>query len=222
MKINWPFVTEPADLALSAGRQSHLAFARVPKDGPTLCNLETLTPVNACRVCVVEVEGSRALVPACSRRVEPGMRISTDSERVRHSRRLVLELLGSAVDLSVCGPEVHRWMARYEASPQRFGPEAATLAQERLTRQHLASVFAELAWISYLGGDVDLAGTCLAWAEQGIAFHEMAVAYRHAAPYRGLIDSVFRAAGLPLYLAEGRPLSEHPLGASVLARFVRC
>ena len=35
---------------------------------PTLCFLETLTPVNTCRVCVVELEGSRALVPACSRR----------------------------------------------------------------------------------------------------------------------------------------------------------
>src|SRR5579885_1606821 len=58
-------------------------------DTPTLCYLETLTPVNVCRVCVVEVEGSRVLVPACSRKLEPGMRIHTDSERVRLSRRLV-------------------------------------------------------------------------------------------------------------------------------------
>ena len=54
-----------------------------------------------CRVCVVEVTGSRVLVPACSRRVEPGMEVQTDTERVRHSRRMVLELLGSAVDLSL-------------------------------------------------------------------------------------------------------------------------
>src|SRR5205823_10906088 len=39
-------------------------------DTPTLCFLDTLTPVNACRVCVVEVEGARALVPACSRQAE--------------------------------------------------------------------------------------------------------------------------------------------------------
>src|SRR5713226_7997375 len=64
-------------------------------DTPTLRNLETLTPVNVCRVCVVEVEGSRVLVPACSRKVEAGVKILTDSERVRHSRRLVLELLAS-------------------------------------------------------------------------------------------------------------------------------
>src|SRR5262244_3537850 len=60
-------------------------------DTPTLCFLENLTPVNVCRVCVVELEGSRALVPACSRKVEPGMKIQTDSERVRLSRQLVLE-----------------------------------------------------------------------------------------------------------------------------------
>ena len=53
---------------------------------PTLCFLQNLTPVNVCRVCVVELEGSRTLVPACSRKVEPNMSIRTDSERVRHSR----------------------------------------------------------------------------------------------------------------------------------------
>src|SRR5213593_101945 len=59
-------------------------------DTPTLCYLENLTPVNVCRVCVVEVEGSRVLVPACSRPAEPGMVVKTDSERVRLSRKLVL------------------------------------------------------------------------------------------------------------------------------------
>ena len=66
---------------------------------PTLCFLETLTPVNTCRVCVVEVEGSRALVPACSRPAESGMVVSTDSERVQHSRKMVLEFLASSVDM---------------------------------------------------------------------------------------------------------------------------
>src|SRR5256885_4956122 len=98
-------------------------------DTPTLCQLETLTPVNVCRVCVVEVEGSRVLVPACSRKVDADMKVHTDSERVRHSRKLVLELLGSSVDMSLCAPEVHGWMSRYGAQPQRFGPGAATVAQ---------------------------------------------------------------------------------------------
>jgi predicted molibdopterin-dependent oxidoreductase YjgC len=96
-------------------------------DIPTLCFLETLTPVNACRVCVVEVAGSRVLAPACSRRVEPGMAVVTGSERVRHSRRMVLELLGSAVDLSLA-PGVAEMMAEYGAEPARFGPPAPPAA----------------------------------------------------------------------------------------------
>ena len=75
-------------------------------DTPTLCYADNLTPVNVCRVCVVEVTGSRVLVPSCSRKAEPGMEVFTDSERVRTSRKVVLELLGSSVDLSLAGPAV--------------------------------------------------------------------------------------------------------------------
>src|ERR1700694_3398310 len=96
-------------------------------DTPTLCALETLTPVNVCRVCVVELEGSRALVPACSRKVEAGMVIQTDSERVRLSRRVVLEFLASAVDVSTA-PALQGYMERYGAHPERFG-SCATVAQ---------------------------------------------------------------------------------------------
>src|SRR5438132_6725578 len=105
------------------------ACRRLQVDTPTLCQLDNLTPVNVCRVCVVELEGSRVLVPACSRKVEAGMKIATDSERVRHSRRLVLELLASSVDMSLTSPQVHGWMARYGATPARFGSNAATVAQ---------------------------------------------------------------------------------------------
>src|SRR5579864_5394786 len=105
------------------------ACRRLGVDTPTLCQLDTLAPVNVCRVCVVELEGSRTLVPACSRKVEEGMKIRTDSERVRHSRRLVLELLASSVDMSLCSPQVHGWLVRYGAAPERFGVEAATVAQ---------------------------------------------------------------------------------------------
>ena len=90
---------------------------------PTLCYADTLTPVNVCRVCVVEVEGSRTLVPACSRKAEPDMVVHTDSERVRTSRRLVLELLGSSVDLSTA-PDALRFIAEYDGRPERFGPPA--------------------------------------------------------------------------------------------------
>ncbi|MFI5246884.1 MAG: 2Fe-2S iron-sulfur cluster-binding protein, partial [Gemmatimonadales bacterium] len=80
---------------------------------PTLCFLETLRPVNVCRVCVVEVEGSRVLVPSCSRAVEPGMIVRTGSDRVRHTRKMVLELLASSVDLSTA-PGMTELLEEYE------------------------------------------------------------------------------------------------------------
>jgi predicted molibdopterin-dependent oxidoreductase YjgC len=99
------------------------ACARLGIDTPTLCYGETLEPANVCRVCVVEVEGSRVLVPSCSRKAEPGMEVHTDSERVRLSRKLVLELLASSVDLSTT-PVAPAYLSRYEAVPERFGPQA--------------------------------------------------------------------------------------------------
>ena len=86
---------------------------------PTICWAPNLTPVNVCRVCVVELEGSRTLVPACSRPAETGMQISTDSDRVRHSRRMVLEFLGSANDLSQAA-EIADWSRTYGADPARY------------------------------------------------------------------------------------------------------
>ena len=94
---------------------------------PTLCYGETLTPVNACRACVVEVEGSRVLVPSCARKAEDGMVVKTDSERVRHSRKMVLEFLGSSVDLSTT-PDAERWSRDYGARPERYGPPAPPAA----------------------------------------------------------------------------------------------
>jgi len=117
------------DLDVRAGSTILDACRRLRIDTPTLCQLDTLTPVNACRVCVVELEGSRVLVPACSRKVEEGMKVHTDSQRVRHSRRIVLELLGSSVDMSLTSPQVHGWMKSYGATPSRFGRAAATVAQ---------------------------------------------------------------------------------------------
>ncbi len=87
---------------------------------PTLCYADTLTPVNVCRVCVVEVEGARVLAPSCSRKAETGMVVHTDSPRVRTSRRMVLELLGSSVDLSTA-PDAQRYSSDYGAQPERFG-----------------------------------------------------------------------------------------------------
>ncbi|MBI3203257.1 MAG: (2Fe-2S)-binding protein [Myxococcales bacterium] len=104
-------------------------------DVPTLCHAPNLTPMNVCRVCVVEVEGARTLVPSCSRKVEAGMVVKTDSERVRLARRLVMELLASSVDLSTA-PEARAFVERYGARPERFGPATpAAAAGEREGRR---------------------------------------------------------------------------------------
>jgi predicted molibdopterin-dependent oxidoreductase YjgC len=95
---------------------------------PTLCFLETLTPANACRLCVVEVEGSRVLVPSCARAAEPGMVVQTRSPRVTRARKVVLELLASSVDLSTA-PGLDALLAEYGCRPERFGAAAATVAQ---------------------------------------------------------------------------------------------
>ena len=97
-------------------------------DTPTLCYLENLTPVNVCRVCVVELAGARTLIPACSRKVEAGMDIQTDSDRVKLSRKMVLEFLGSSVDLSTA-PQAQSYIQRYDAHPERYGHETANVHQ---------------------------------------------------------------------------------------------
>lgn len=103
---------------------------------PTLCYGDTLEPANACRVCMVEVEGSRTLVPSCSRKAEPGMVVHTDSARTRTSRKVVLELLASATDLSTT-PGVAQWLAETGADPARFGPDAATVTQPAIVDNEL-------------------------------------------------------------------------------------
>jgi predicted molibdopterin-dependent oxidoreductase YjgC len=104
-------------------------------DTPTLCYLENLTPVNVCRICVVELAGARTLVPACSRRVEPGMEIRTDSPRVRLSRKMVIEFLASSADLSTA-PEAQEYASRYGARPERYGqPQAPSAPSERDNRE---------------------------------------------------------------------------------------
>lgn len=63
----------------------------------------------------------------------------------------------------------------------------------------------------------EVARACLRWADEGLAFHEMAIVYRHADTYRAIIESVFAEAEIPLYLHEGSPLIERPLGRRIAA-----
>lgn len=60
---------------------------------PRLCELKGLSNVGACRLCLVEVKGSNRLLPACTTRVEEGMEVTTNSERLARYRRAIVELL---------------------------------------------------------------------------------------------------------------------------------
>ncbi len=113
-----------SEVAIPAGSTILDACRAMGNDQPTLCYLDNLTPVNVCRVCVVEVQGSRTLVPSCSRAAEPGMVVSTVSDRVRHSRKLVYEFLASSVDMGLVDDQTERWMEEYGCDPDRFGTPA--------------------------------------------------------------------------------------------------
>ena len=60
---------------------------------PTLCHLDGVYDIGACRLCLVELVGTPKLLPACTTKVAEGMNIKTDSERLRKYRRMTLELL---------------------------------------------------------------------------------------------------------------------------------
>jgi predicted molibdopterin-dependent oxidoreductase YjgC len=107
------------EVAVPAGTTILGALNKLGIDTPTLCYDPALTPVNACRVCVVELKGARVLVPSCSRKAENGMEIFTDTPRVARARRMVLELLQSSVDTSTA-PTLLQYAARYGTQPDRL------------------------------------------------------------------------------------------------------
>ena len=69
------------------------ALTRAGIKVPTLCHMEGLFPTGACRMCVVEIEGRRGLIPSCAYPVEEGMKIKTHSPRVVNARKTIIELL---------------------------------------------------------------------------------------------------------------------------------
>lgn len=91
-------------------------------DIPTICFHEATTANALCRICVVEVEGQRVLQPACIVKAGANMKVQTRSEKVVRSRKTILEMLASTMDLSDA-PEILTMMDEYGASHERF-PDA--------------------------------------------------------------------------------------------------
>lgn len=91
-------------------------------DVPHICYHEALTPPAVCRMCVVEVEGARTLPASCVATCREGDVVQTDSERVQSSRRTILEMLSSTVDLGEA-PEILALLERYGVDTGRFEGE---------------------------------------------------------------------------------------------------
>lgn len=87
---------------------------------PTLCFLEGLSGWGACRLCLVEIKGTPKLLPACVTRASDGMEITTQSPRLLHYRRMVIELLFSERN-HVCSVCVSNGLCELQAMAQKLG-----------------------------------------------------------------------------------------------------
>ncbi len=77
---------EEGSSILQAAREAEIAI-------PTLCHLEGVDDIGACRLCLVEIEGTPKLLPACTTAVAEGMQVRTSSDRLKGYRKMILELL---------------------------------------------------------------------------------------------------------------------------------
>lgn len=106
-------------LQVPAGTTILKAAETLGEQIPTICYHDHCTANGLCRMCVVEVEGSRILPPACVAQVSEGMHVHTRSQQVERSRRTILEMLSSAVDLSEA-PSILNMVEDYAAEADRF------------------------------------------------------------------------------------------------------
>ncbi len=113
LTIDGEMITVPAGTTLLKAAEA------LDRQIPTICYHDHCTANGLCRMCVVEVEGARVLSPACVAQAAEGMRVQTRSPRVERSRRTILEMLASAVDLSD-SPEIQAMLADYNAQPDRL------------------------------------------------------------------------------------------------------
>src|SRR6266498_1361304 len=113
---------------------------------PRMCELEGLSAVGACRLCLVEVKGSNKLMASCVTRVEEGMEVTTVSERLQNYRRMIVELLFSERNhiCSVCVSNGHcelQTMAQklnitHIHFPYRYPKEQVDASHDRFVIDH--------------------------------------------------------------------------------------
>ena len=107
------FSARPDETILDVARQNKIFV-------PRMCELEGLSTVGACRLCLVEVKGSTKLLPACTTRVEEGMEINTSSDRLQNYRRMIIELLFSERN-HICSVCVSNGHCELQSMAQKLG-----------------------------------------------------------------------------------------------------
>ena len=156
--------------------------------------------------------------------VAPRLRALIEVAAERVPVTVLLPLTGTVADDAHA--ELRDWLASRGADIRHIDSAPARSALETLRQQLFADVPAPAApddTVALLSAPDparearEAVRACLGWAADGIRFHEMAIVYRHGAEYRGLIDQALREAAIPVYLHEGTPLSERPLGRQAFA-----
>ena len=128
LKINDISVTVPEGTSvLEAARNAGIKI-------PSLCFLKDINEIGACRICVVEVKGAKSLVASCVYPVSEGMEVYTNTEKVRHSRQLTLELILSnhRMDCLTCARNAHCELRELAAE---LGIDAVRYANDQLPPQ---------------------------------------------------------------------------------------
>jgi formate dehydrogenase major subunit len=106
----------PGETILQAAERHGIAI-------PHLCYTEGMRADGNCRACVIEIKGERVLAPSCCRQPVPGLEASAESERARHSQKMVLELLIADADSSRNyreDSELILWANALGVAPGRF------------------------------------------------------------------------------------------------------
>ncbi len=98
---------------LDVARENNIPILR-------LCELEGLSTVGACRLCLVEIKGARKLLPACATAVDEGMEVTTNSERLQSYRRMIVEMLFTEGN-HVCSVCVSNGHCELQAMAQTLG-----------------------------------------------------------------------------------------------------
>ena len=128
---NIPVTVPEGTTVLEAARSAGIKI-------PSLCFLKDVNEIGACRICVVEVKGARSLMASCVYPVSEGMEVLTNTEKVRHSRRLTLELILSnhRMDCLTCSRNAQCELRQLAAD---LGIDAVRYANDQLLPQVEAS-----------------------------------------------------------------------------------